>query len=177
MKKHIVISVIAAAALAPMVAQSQNYVGVNAGKAEQEASCCGHSIKDGDTAFKLYGGHQFTKYVGIESGYNHLGTTTVINGSSKAQSIYVTATGTLPLNEQFALFAKAGLAHTRSTIGTGLNEYKYKKTGPMIGIGASYSITPTVKAVVEYEAFGKTIDESIFSVKSNALTAGVRFTL
>lgn len=175
MKKNLLIALIAAAALAP-AAHAQNYVGASAGKAEQKLDVTGiGSVKESDTAYKLYGGHQFNKHVGIEAGYTHFGTAEAGTGSSKANAIYVAATGTLPLTDTFALIGKAGIANTRTTFSTAGLEDKYRETKPMIGVGATLAITPTALAVIEYEAFGKTVDEDGYNVKSNVLTAGVRF--
>lgn len=173
--KNLMIALIAAAALAP-AAQAQNYIGASAGKAEQKLDVPGFvSAKDSDTAFKLYGGHQFNKHVGIEGGYTHFGTAEAGAGESKANAIYVAATGTLQLTDSFALIGKAGVANTRTTLSGGGLEDKYRETKPMVGVGATFAITPTALAVVEYEAFGKTVDEDGFNVKSNVLSAGVRF--
>lgn len=173
MKKNILIALIAAAALAP-AAYAQNYVGASAGQAEQKLGGTVNA-KDSDTAYKLYGGHQFNKHVGIEAGYTHFGTAEAGAGSSKANAMHVAATGTLPLTDSFALIGKVGAAHTRTTLGAFGLEEKLKETKPMVGVGATFAITPTALAVVEYEAFGKTVDEDGFNIKSNVLSAGVRF--
>lgn len=175
MKKNILIALIAAAAIAP-AAQAQNYIGASVGQAEQKLDVTNAgSAKDSDTAYKLYGGHQFNKNIGIEAGYTHFGTAEAGAGTAKANAIYVAATGTMQLTDSFALIGKVGVANTRTTLAAFGVEEKYKETKPLIGVGATFAITPTALAVVEYEAFGKTVDEDGFNIKSNVLSAGVRF--
>lgn len=178
MKKSILTALIAAAAIAPVAAQADSYVGVNVGRTQQKFNSAVLSAKDNSTAYKVYGGYQFTPYVGIEGGYNDLGTGEVKGidgGKAKAKQIYVAATGTIPLGERFALTGKAGVASTRTTLSNVLGSDKYKHTGLMLGVGATYAITPTALAVVEYEDFGKTAKEDSFTMKAHVLSAGVRF--
>jgi OOP family OmpA-OmpF porin len=181
MKKNIFIALIAAAAIAPVAAQAQSYAGVNVGRSTQKADITGFgSFTDHTTAFKLYGGYQFNENFGIEGGYADLGkaeyTYSGVTQSGTPRSIYVAATGTMPLAERFALIGKIGAARTRTTITTtGFADDKQSKTTLLLGVGTTYAITPTILAVVEYEYFGKVIKEDTGSLKTNVLSAGVRF--
>ena len=180
MKKNILIALIAAAAIAPVAAQAESYVGVSIGRGEQKWSADGDSIKDHDTAYKFFGGYQFNTNVGIEAGWADLGKMVMSDGSdsisSHPRSLYVAATGTYPLAERFALTGKIGAARTRTTVTlSGIGEGKETKTTLLLGVGGTYAITPTVQAVAEYEYFGKVFDEEGLSMKASALTVGVRF--
>lgn len=180
MKKNILIALVAAAVLAPVAAQAQSYIGANVGRSDQKLSVDEiGSSKDHDTAFKIYGGYQFTPVFGIEAGYADLGKADIsavgVTVGGRPKSIYVAATGTLPLNDKFALFAKVGAASTRTTIhATGDADSKEKNTTALLGVGASFAITPSVLAVLEYENFGKVIDEDGGNLKANVLSAGIR---
>lgn len=181
MKKNILIALIAAAAIAPVAAQAQDtYVGANIGRSEQKLTIDGFgSLKDHDTSFKVYGGYQFNENFGIEGGYADLGKMKLTSGAATAsanpRSLYVAATGTMPLAERFALTGKIGAARSRTTLSlTGEADDKMSHSGLMFGVGTSYAITPTVLAVVEYENFGKVIDEDGGSLKASVLSVGVR---
>jgi OmpA-OmpF porin, OOP family len=180
MKKNILIALVAAAVLAPVAAQAQSYIGANVGRGDQKISVDEvGSADDNDTAFKIYGGYQFTPVFGIEAGYADLGKAEIgaagFTLGARPKSIYVAATGTLALNDKFALFGKVGAASTRTTVSaTGEADSKEKNTTALLGVGASYAITPSVLAVVEYENFGKVIDEDGGNLKANALSVGIR---
>ena len=178
MKKNILIALIAAAAIAPVAAQAESYVGASIGRGEQKLSIDGvGSIKDHDTAYKFFGGYQFNSTFGIEAGWADLGKTEITGGGETAtahpRSLYVAATGTWPLAERFALTGKIGAARTRTTLSFDID--KKGNTSLLLGVGGTYAITPTVLAVVEYEHFGKIVDEDFGSLKANVLSAGVRF--
>ena len=179
MKKNILIALIAAAAIAPVAAQAESYVGNSIGRGEQKLSG-DFSAKDHATTYKFFGGYQFSTNFGIEAGWADLGKMEVSGGgdsfSTHPRSLYVAATGTYPLAEGFALTGKIGAARTRTTLSvTGEGDEKESKTALLLGVGGTYAITPTVQAVVEYEHFGKIIDEDGASLKANVLSVGVRF--
>ncbi|MES2017334.1 MAG: outer membrane beta-barrel protein [Pseudomonadota bacterium] len=181
MKKSILITLIAASAIAPVAAQAETYVGGNWGRGEQTLSIDGvGSVKDNGVVFKLYGGYQFNANFGIEGGYADLGKGIVIADgdriSSNPKSFYVAATGALPLSGGFALTGKVGVARHRTRVEVlGFADEVMKKTVPLVGIGATYAMSPTVQAVLEFEHFGKVIDEDDGHLKATALTVGMRF--
>lgn len=180
MKKNILIALVAAAVLAPVAAQAESYIGANAGRADYKINIDElGSFDDNDTAFKIYGGYQFNPVFGIEAGYADLGKAEIsvadFTLSARPKSIYVAATATLALNDKFALFGKAGAAHTRTTVSeSGDPDTKEKNTTALLGVGASFAITPSVLAVVEYENFGKVIDEDGGNLKADVLSVGIR---
>lgn len=183
MKQTILFAMIAALA-APMAAQAEGYyVGGNVGRAEQKVEASGVSFKENDTGFKLYGGYTFTKNFGIEGGYVDMGNAEKTgNGasvSSKPQSIYVAATGTLPLNDQFALFGKAGVATTHVKLTGSAPGYSVRtsddRTSPFVGVGASFALNQKVSFVAEYEYFGKIAKDGGDNIKANLFSAGVRY--
>ena len=176
MKKNILIALIAAAAIAPVAAQAESYVGNSIGRGEQKLSG-DFSAKDHATTYKFFGGYQFSTTFGIEAGWADLGKAEAIVAGGPAtmhpRSLYVAATGTYPLAEGFALTGKIGAARTRTTLSFDID--KKGNTSLLLGVGGTYAITPTVLAVVEYEHFGKIVDEDFGSLKANVLSAGVRF--
>lgn len=179
MKKNMLIALAAAAVLAPVAAQAESYVGANVGRSEQKLTVDGvAAFKDNDTAFKIYGGYQFTPVFGIEAGYADLGKAEITAGGLSAganpKSIYLAGTATLQLRK-FALFGKVGAASNRTTFSaTGEADEKEKNSTVLLGVGGSFAITPTVLAVVEYENFGKVVDEDGANLKANVLSFGIR---
>jgi OOP family OmpA-OmpF porin len=184
MKQIIISALITAAVAAPLAAQAEGaYIGGNVGRAEQKFDIEGFNFKEHKTGFKLYGGYDFTQNVGIEGGYvDFRAAERSGNGgtaSSKPRSLYVAATGTLPLNEQFALFGKAGLATTHTKVAVsvpGFSESDSRNhTSPMLGLGASFALNKNVSFVAEYENFGKVAKDDGSSIKASLVSVGVRY--
>ena len=183
MKQTILFAMIAALA-APLAAQAQGaYIGGNVGRSEQKADLEGFSFKDTNTAYKLYGGYNFNQNFGIEGGFADLREAEISANrarvASKPRSIYVAATGTLPLNEQFALFGKAGVAQTHvkfSASAPGISESASdNQASAFAGVGASFAVNKNVSIVAEYEYFGKVAKDGDANVKADLLSVGVRY--
>ncbi|AYM77699.1 outer membrane protein A precursor [Janthinobacterium sp. HH103] len=184
MKKQLFAVVVGAALAFPLFAQAEGaYVGVNVGRSELKASDEFDSIKKSDTGYKAYAGYDFTQNFGAEAGYVDFGKLTEkFDGGKmevKSHAFYVAATGTLPLNEQFSLFAKAGVSQnrTKATVSE-LNfseSVSKNKTSALFGIGAAYNINKNLSAVAEYENFGKVANEDGSKVKADLLSIGLRY--
>ncbi|MET0322382.1 MAG: outer membrane beta-barrel protein, partial [Duganella sp.] len=164
MKNTILFAMLAALA-GSAAAQSQGaYVGGNVGRAEQKASVDDFgSEKDTDTGFKLYGGYNFTQSFGLEAGYADLGklerSAFGDSISLEPTSVYFAATGTLPLDAQFSLFGKAGVARTEvkgSESFDGIRTSgKESRNSGYFAVGAAYAVNNNFSVVAEYENFGK----------------------
>ncbi|MBV7535653.1 outer membrane beta-barrel protein [Duganella sp. sic0402] len=183
MKKNVLIALIAAMA-APLAAHAEGaYIGGNVGRAEQKVDLSGFSLKEHDTAYKVYGGFNYTPNFGAEIGAAYLGEAEKTgNGariSSKAQSLYVAATATLPLGEQFALTGKAGAAFNHVKVRGSAPGYSASgsdnQTSPYVSVGASFLLNKNVSFVAEYEYFGKIAKDGDANIKANLVSAGVRY--
>ena len=126
--------------------------------------------EDKDTAFKLFGGYQFNRNWGLEVGYFDLGQyrfniTTAppgnFNGEVKVRGINFNLVGTLPLSDNFSVFARAGGHYARTQeafSGNGtvvvLNANpSTRKTNLNGGVGMQYSFNPSFQMRVEFERF------------------------
>lgn len=183
MKQALLVAVLGMALSAPVVAYADGaYVGVNAGRTDQKVRAAdGDTAKDTTTGYKLYGGYDFSKNFGVEAGYMDSGDgKAVFPGGffveGKTTSLYIAVTGTLPLSEQFSLFAKAGVATSRAKLHNATGDYFDKRTtSPVLGIGAAYAVSKNVALVIEYENFGKTVKIEDDYVKTNLLSIGARY--
>jgi OOP family OmpA-OmpF porin len=189
MKKQLLVVLLGSALAAPLAAYAEGaYVGVNVGRSDQKLTLDGlGSVSDSGTGYKLYGGYGFNKNFGVEGGYVKLGTGKIsyVDGadsgtvSSKPQALYVAATATLPVNDQFSLFAKVGAAFNRvklEDVGTaGNSSEKKSRTTALLGVGAAYNVTKAVAIVAEYEDYGKIAKVDGAHVKGNLLSIGVRY--
>lgn len=83
----------------------------------------GMSRDERDTAYKLFGGYQLNRYVGLEGGYFDLGkfgftSTTLpagtLNGRIKLQGVNLDVVGTLPLTDRFSVIGRLGGQYARA---------------------------------------------------------------
>jgi len=143
--------------------------------ADQRAGAQTSTGRDNSTAWKAYGGYQFTSIWGAELGYAHLGqfqnsySLPAQNGSGvgtdKLSAWSLAGTATWPINQDFALRGKLGLARLRtdysfsgSGAGSGYvtgDNGSLTKTNLMFGLGAQYNLNRNVALRVDYENFGK----------------------
>lgn len=181
MKKNILIALIAAATFAPAMA-ADTYMGVNIGRTEQKLTVDGvGSVKDNTTGTALYAGYQFDKSFGIEGGVAYLGKASIsaqgITATAKPTTVYVAGTASLPLQDGFGLFAKVGVAQTRTKMTvTGFGSDSNNETSALVSVGASFIIDKNLSAVVEYTDFGKIAKEDGDKLKANLLSVGLRYT-
>ncbi|KAB8055632.1 outer membrane beta-barrel protein [Janthinobacterium rivuli] len=184
MKKQLFAVVVGAALAFPLFAQAEGaYIGANVGRSELKISDETGSVKKSDTGYKAYAGYDFTQNFGAEAGYVDFGKLTQnFDGGKlevKSHAFYVAATGTLPLNEQFSLFAKAGVSQNRTK--ATYNELNFSqnesqnKTSAMFGIGAAYHFDKKLSLVAEYENFGKVGNNDGTKVKADLLSIGLRY--
>lgn len=177
--KKLIAAVVAAAALAPLASQAQqSYVGVNVGRSELKTEAGIFGNEETDIGYKAYVGHQFNPTFGIEGGYVWLGEIdTPLSGivaSTKVRSIYLAGTATAPLNAQFSLFGKLGVAHHRVEYGVFGDYGDTESTNrAFAGVGVAYAFTPTVSGVLEYDHFGRASKDG-FRIKANLLSVGIR---
>lgn len=184
MKQIIVSALISAALAAPLAAQAENfYVGGDIGRAEQKLEVGSFSHKENTTGYQLVGGVEYTKNFGLEVGYADLREVSISgNGarlSSKPQVFYVAGTATLPIDEQFSVFGKAGIATAHNKISASMSGFSDSgtdnETTGVIGVGAAFHLNKNVSFVAEYEYFGKVAKDGDASLKADLLSFGVRY--
>ncbi|GGC11483.1 hypothetical protein GCM10007205_20800 [Oxalicibacterium flavum] len=189
MKKQLSLLAFGIATALPLSAFAEGaYVGVNAGRANHKVHFDdGESAKDNATGYKLYAGYNFNQNFGVEGGYTHLGKYSDSwddgagdSGSEtiKGRALYVAATGTLPLSEQFSLFGKLGVTQNRvkaSIVENGnfASASKSRTTG-LFGVGASFHFSRNLAAVLEYENYGN-VKFSDVKLKANLVSIGLRY--
>jgi OOP family OmpA-OmpF porin len=138
-KKILMVAAVAAACTA-LPASAQFYLGGGVGEAKTDTR---------ETSWKMYGGFQFNPTWGVELGYTDLGK----YRGADIESYSLAMTGTMPLNEQWSLLGKLGVAENRpDAAGNG------NKTSALIGVGVGYSFNKNVGMRLEYEDFGKLSD-------------------
>ena len=189
MKKTVLCAVLGAA-LAPCghaFAQDETkgfYAGVSAGQSKFKGACDSDSTvavsncKDTDTAWKIFGGYQFTPYLAVELGYNDFGrisgdatvafgaNTFTGNAKIEATAFELTGVGTLPLGYQFSLYGKLGvyyaetkssatLTQTTAPFTSASSSQSDNNSNVTFGLGAHYDFTRNIAVRAEWQRFSK----------------------
>jgi OOP family OmpA-OmpF porin len=130
-------------------------------------------------SYRLDAGYNFNKNWGVELGTFGNGTTS--NGSGNAMApntTYVAAVGTIPLNDKFDVFAKAGAVMGQQT-GAGVTSCTMcgAQSVLMYGVGADYNINKQLGIRLQYENFGNTVTSATGSTQAIAsdVALGVMF--
>lgn len=121
-------------------------------------------------AYKIFGGYQLGRNLGVEAGYFNLGTaglsaSTVplgsFEGRFKAQGINLDLVGTLPLSESWSALARAGVQYARTTpdfnasgaAAPAPGQRTTSGTNPKVGIGLQYAVGTTFLVRGEVERY------------------------
>jgi OOP family OmpA-OmpF porin len=116
------------------------------------------------TPGEAYGGFNIDGTYAIEAGYGFFGTWKVANpaaGSKEevrisSKMMYLAGKASMPLGERFSVFGKLGLASNKfTTEGTNITSSSTSTVRPMLGFGASASVTRNIAVVLEFNYYGK----------------------
>ncbi len=131
---------------------SRLYFGGTLGPSDAGSYCKNAgSCEDKDTAWKIFGGYKITERLSAEAAYVNLGdihkTTGGIVQNSDVSAFTAAAVGTLPINDQFDIFAKVG-AMRWSSDNTAGDESGF---GMTYGLGAKMHLSEKTKLRAEWE--------------------------
>lgn len=176
MKTHFKLAV-ALLALSASPAMAQLYSGAAAGRVDHKQNradwaqaAASSTYEDTNAGYKVFVGYKFNDYLGVEGGYNYLGkrSATIARGAStgkanvKTDAWDVFGVGTLPLPNNFSVFAKLGVSSNYSKMDFSSSGGAFlasdsgtnRKTSLAWGLGAGYGLTKNLTVRLEYEAFG-----------------------
>jgi OOP family OmpA-OmpF porin len=109
-------------------------------------------------------GYNFSPNFGVELEYNSLGGFDIPDPASassiKGRALGISAVGMIPLNRQFSLYGKMGIATTTlrdspgpGYTGTNYTTYTYNDTNLTFGFGGLFNVTPVVGFRVGYDFY------------------------
>jgi len=161
------------------------YIGVGAGQSDVDISSSDvnkimtaagitgtSSVDETDTAWKIFAGYQYNKYLGVELGYVDLGevdidavitaptaATLKINAETQAAALSVIAS--LPIGDKFNVFGRVGAfywdveAEAAAVVGGVVSKASADDDGIdlLFGAGAKYDFTKNVGVRVEWERY------------------------
>jgi len=144
-----------------VAAENGFYAGASVGQSTVEL--CGDAgalgltaCDDSDTGWKIFGGYDLSDNIAVEGAWADLGEMTASrpgrSGGIEVDGFILDAKGTLPLNEQFGVFAKLGFMMWDAE-GTGaLSGLDDDGTDFHYGIGVQYMFTEQFGIIGEWEA-------------------------
>ena len=134
-----------------------SYVGLNLGSSDYSLGngFGPFASDDSDTVYNIYTGTFFTPNFGLELGYTNFGKIDRAGGTTKAEGINLSLVGRAPITQSFNLFGKLGTTYGRTDVsafpGTGITSGKENGFGVSYGLGAEYSFSPQLSAVLQYD--------------------------
>lgn len=182
------------AAAVPAAAQAQDaawYVGVGIGRVSSSGGCTGSAppgitCDDKDTTWKIFGGYEINRYLGVELGLVDMGErpafVTGLGPATASFKIFETlVVGNLPIGERFSIYGKAGIfqwdvdysfpAGTAGGANSSGKDYTY-------GLGVKYLFVRNAAVRLELQRYNKVGDPSFtgrFDVDVFTLGALIRF--
>lgn len=182
MKTKAVIAVLglAGAALAlPAAAQmsmSSVYIGGGVGQSKFKDGCqgvtgAGITCDDKDTAFKLFAGYQFNKFIAAELGWTDLGKAKASGpgGSvdAKASAFELSAVGTYPVWEQLSILGRLGGYYSEGKFEGNLTGTK-NEAGLTYGLGLQYDFNKNLGLRGEWQRYDKVkFKEDMFNTEGD----------
>lgn len=194
MNKFIAVAVLTSVISAPAFAEGF-YGFADLGKNKLADACtgvtAGQTCSDSGTAFRFGGGYQLNPNLALEASYLNIGeasklidTSTpgvTVNATAKVTAFQLGGVGILPLNEQFSVFAKAGVALATTDISgtvTGLPGVTFpssssKNNNFSWGLGARYILNDKLAVRAQYEDFGQVDGNGTTKSKVTLMSAGL----
>lgn len=161
MKKQTLAIALSAALLTPVAVMAQGwYAGGGVGDTELE------DWGNSETSYKVFGGYRFTDRLGLELAYTDYGSFSEGPVRADAEALSLSAVGTLPLNSQWGLFARGGLARTDTDVRIGSYHDSDDDFSLAVAFGVNWLVTPNIELRAEYElldevSFGDAEDSNI----------------
>jgi len=145
MKIISIVLLLSAFIAAPAVAADTGfYAGVKLGSANKNVP----GLSETNSAFGVFGGYSFNPNVAVELGYTDLGTAG--SGIIKFTALEVSAVGTFPINQQFSLYGKLGMASTKEEA-FGLSGTRSAAT---YGLGGQFNASSNIGIRLGWEHYG-----------------------
>ena len=153
--------VAAALALGTSVAAAQEagwYGGLDLGASHLSGIDIGGSLDRSDTAFGVDLGYRFNRNFAVEGAYTDLGkfhfSTSAGDGDFHPKAVSLSAVGILPLQANWSLYGKAGIARTETKAG-GPFDTSDSENGLLAGAGVMYDFNRNVFAKAGWDHYDK----------------------
>jgi OOP family OmpA-OmpF porin len=132
------------------------------------------------TVIRIAGGYHFSPVLAVEVGYSMFGDSNTITSlygpaTTSASSFQISAVGSVPLNKQFDLIGKLGLAsNSEDYADASGNSLSWTQSDLLIGFGAQFHVNPQVSVRALYDHYGK-FDNWFLPMKATSFSVGVTY--
>ena len=140
-----------------------------------DASGSGFSFSDRDFGYKLFGGYQFNKYLGLEGGYTNLGgveqvidLTTPVK-LDEVDGYNANVLGLLPIGQHLEVFGKLGMIAWEADLKGFSPTMADDGTDLVYGIGVQGSDSEHIRARLEFEVFDLDEFDEVWLVSASVL--------
>ena len=136
---------------------------------------------DSDNAYKIFGGYDFNRHIGLEAGYFDLGRfdynadlmpSAMQGGHAAIDGFAIDLVATLPLQSSLSAFARAGISNARveqdftsASPGTGFTNRSDRGANEKYGAGLQYVLNDTLAIRAEVERYridnNRVIDDKV----------------
>lgn len=179
MKKIVIVSLLSAFIATPAFAGNTGKYSV---EADLGAATYSNIRFPNPSVIRIAGGYHFSQTLAVEVGYSMFGdSNTTLNccgfATTSATSFQVAAVGKLPLDKQFNLIGKLGLASNVEDYAdaTGYSA-SYSHSDLLIGFGAEYRVNSKVSVRALYDNYGE-FDNFYPPMKATSFSLGVSYNL
>ncbi len=154
------------------------YVGLNLGIGKPDINMPNGRDKQSSAVAGVVLGYKFNPYVAVEGQYTGIGKVTDnVSGSAKGDAASLAVLGILPLNENFNLYGKLGVAATKTTVSSSLSPMNdATRTSVTYGLGAEYNVNKDIGMRLGWDHYNAAIDDvgnHGKNVNANVATVGV----
>jgi len=138
------------------------YAGVTLGHASTGSIGAKALTNSSNNIYGFWGGYQFNGNFAVEATQSNVGKFVYFpNVSAKSEVLSLTAMGMLPVFRNNAIYAKLGLAATKSELSSNaLSATGANRIALTYGAGAQYRIMPGIAARVEWDRYTSAINNS-----------------
>lgn len=153
-------------------AGAENYVGIGAGQLRLEDS----GFEADDTAVKLFGGWRFNRNFALELAYIHGGSPedriAGVNVTADPRAMQVSGVGSLPITDNFHVYARAGVLSWRNEINIA-DDATIRTDGEEFAWGVGTSVDVGNRGSIRLEYEGADLDGTDISLIT--LSGVIRF--
>jgi len=176
MKKMIALVVLSALCAAPVFAANEGfYAGLNIGSGNPGIDSSNGIDKKSSVAGGGLVGYQFTQHFALEGQATTIGKVTdLAGGTAKGYALGVSGVGFLPLNNDFSLFGKLGVAETRTSVSDAFPTSGASRFAPTVGVGMQYAVS-AVALRLGWDHYGAATEDaggSKINTNANVVTVG-----
>jgi len=144
------------------------YAGVNVGGAKLNLNTTNGVDKSTSVVSGGVLGYKFNKYLGVEGQYTGIGKVTdKVSGTAKGDAASLTAIGFLPLNDEFNLYGKLGVAVAKTKVSSSLAPMNdATRTAVTYGLGGEYNLNKNVGLRLGWDHYAAAVND-VGSNKNN----------